>query len=130
LALGADGCIYASSNWSDGEDTPLGIYKICDWTDQDLVDNTCYDAFIDEATIMANATVSGYVQGVAADEAGNIYFITNVLNSVVTSITCIQKYDANGNFITEYCDSDGTDGGIYTAVGLVYFGGIDVFIVL
>lgn len=124
LRLGADGCIYATTHWSGAPVDPLGVFKICDWTEQDLMNNTCYDAFIDEATITANSSIDGYVQGVDADEAGNIYFITNALNSDPNPNTCIQKYDAAGNFVAEYCDNDGSDGGIFTAVGFVYLNGL------
>lgn len=118
LELGADGCIYASRRW---ELETHAIYKICDWTEQDFIDGTCYDAFINNDTITTNATYDSYVVGVTTDESGNVYFITV---DEVSGATCIQKYDDTGNFITEYCDLDGTDGGIYSGGGIVYNNGL------
>ena len=120
LQLGADGCMYASTN-RNSDDDENAIFKICNWTEQDFIDETCYDPFIDEATISTNSSIDNRVMGVTADEAGNVYFITashhfNELNT----ITCIQKYDNTGVFIGEICDNTNGDGGFFGAQGIVY----------
>ncbi len=116
LWLGADGCMYASRRW---QLESHAIYKICNWTEQDFIDGTCYNAFIDNTTIKANGSYDDYVVGVTSDEASNIYFI-----AYGSGVTCIQKYDGSGSFVAEYCDSDPADGGIVSGGGIIYNNGL------